>query len=106
MSLGPERLCLYGRSGDRRACRDAGDCPGNGADTAERRGNDRGKHGEGEVKMHVLLKLWGCAIGLAICVAWLAHRPAEDQSMSHVARPIEDPAKLIIERQRERARQR
>ncbi|MXN76743.1 hypothetical protein GR157_18640 [Burkholderia sp. 4701] len=64
-------------------------------------GNDRGKDGEGEVTMRVLLKLWGCAIVLAICVAWLAHRSAHGQPMSLAAGPIGDPAKLRLERQRE-----
>ncbi|MGZ2747497.1 hypothetical protein [Burkholderia stagnalis] len=52
-----------------------------------------------------MLKLWGSAIVLAICVAGLAYRPAYGQPMSRAARPIEAPAKLIIEQQDEPTRQ-
>ncbi len=60
--------------------------------------------------MRVLLKLWGCAIILVVCVAWLAHRSAHAhahaQSLPPGARPVQDPAQLIVEQQREQARQR
>lgn len=56
--------------------------------------------------MRVLLKLWGGAAILVVCVAWLAHRSAHAQSLPPGARPMQDPAQLIIEQQREQARQR
>ncbi|KVT82645.1 peptide transporter [Burkholderia ubonensis] len=56
--------------------------------------------------MRVLLKLWVGATVLVVCVAWLAYRPAHAQSLPPGARPVQDPAQLIIEQQREHARQR
>ncbi|WP_080437269.1 ShlB/FhaC/HecB family hemolysin secretion/activation protein [Burkholderia ubonensis] len=56
--------------------------------------------------MRVLLKLWVGATVVVVCVAWLADRPAHAQSLPPGARPVQDPAQLIIEQQREQARQR
>ncbi|KWO64656.1 hypothetical protein WM31_21505 [Burkholderia ubonensis] len=56
--------------------------------------------------MRDLLRLWGSVIVLAIFVAWLAHRSAEGQPVSHATRPIEAPAKLAVDRQRGLAWQR
>ncbi|RQR51435.1 ShlB/FhaC/HecB family hemolysin secretion/activation protein [Burkholderia sp. Bp9126] len=56
--------------------------------------------------MRVLLKLWLGAIVVTVCVVWLAHRPAHAQSLPPGARAVQDPAQLIIDQQREQARQR
>jgi len=91
------------RSADLRTCRGTGDRPGNGADTA---GKNRagGKAREGEVKMRVLLTLWGSAIALAVCVAWLADRPKHGEPVPLASRLIQGSAKSIVTPPREQAR--
>lgn len=56
--------------------------------------------------MRVLLKLWVSAAVMVVSVVWLAHRPAHAQSLPPGARPVQDPAQLIIDQQREQARRR
>ncbi|WP_081069449.1 ShlB/FhaC/HecB family hemolysin secretion/activation protein [Burkholderia stagnalis] len=56
--------------------------------------------------MRVLLRLWVSAAVVVACVVWLAHRSAHAQSLPPGARPVQDPAQLIIDQQREQARQR
>ncbi|RBB31492.1 ShlB/FhaC/HecB family hemolysin secretion/activation protein [Burkholderia reimsis] len=56
--------------------------------------------------MRVLLKLWLGTSVLVACVGWLAYRPVHAQTAPPGARPVQDPAQLIIEQQREQARQR
>ncbi|KVN29790.1 peptide transporter [Burkholderia pyrrocinia] len=43
---------------------------------------------------------------MVVSVVWLAHRPAHAQSLPPGARPVQDPAQLIIDQQREQARRR
>ncbi|KWH41366.1 peptide transporter [Burkholderia stagnalis] len=50
--------------------------------------------------------MWVGAAVMVACAVWLAHRSAHAQSLPPGARPVQDPAQLIIEQQREQARQR
>ncbi|CAG9255859.1 hypothetical protein BCEP4_1680007 [Burkholderia cepacia] len=92
------------RTSDLRACRDAGGCPRNGAETAGENHAGRGQAGEGEVRMRVLLTLWGSAIALAVCVAWLADRPKYGELMPLAARLIQGSTKPMTRPPREQAR--
>ncbi|NHV27510.1 hypothetical protein [Burkholderia sp. D-99] len=54
--------------------------------------------------MRVLLTLWGSAIALTICVAWLADRPMHGQPVPLAARLIQRSMKPIAGPQREPVR--
>lgn len=54
--------------------------------------------------MRVLLTLWGSAIALAVCVAWLADRPKHGEPMPLASRLIQGSTKPIIRPPREQAR--
>lgn len=53
--------------------------------------------------MRVLLTLWGSALALAVCVAWLADRPKQGELMPLASRLIQGSTKSIIRPPRERA---
>lgn len=54
--------------------------------------------------MRVLLTLWGSAIALAVCVAWLADRPKHGELMPLAARLIQGSTKPVTRPPREQAR--
>lgn len=54
--------------------------------------------------MRVLLTLWGSAIALAVCVAWLADRPKHGEPMPLASRLIQGSTKPVIRPPHEQAR--
>lgn len=54
--------------------------------------------------MRVLLTLWGSAIALAVCVAWLADRPRHGEPAPLASRLIQGSTKVITRPPREQAR--
>lgn len=54
--------------------------------------------------MRVLLTLWGSAIALAVCVAWLADRPRHGEPTPLAFRLIQGSTKAIIRPPREQVR--
>lgn len=53
--------------------------------------------------MRVLLTLWGSAIALTVCVAWLADRPKQGEPVPLASRLIQGSAKPIIRPPRKQA---